>query len=517
MPPAQRERLRSPRASLAVVALGLGACIGGERASPPGEDAQPAPANVLFIAVDDLNDWIEPLGGHPQTRTPNLQRLADAGMTFTRAYTPSPSCNPARTALLTGLHTYTSGMYSNYQVWREVMPDVVTLPRYFGDNGYWVGGAGKIFHNDQPDPRSWDAYFPALDRHMPTWPRPVPAGGTVNMPAFPDMYSAFDWAPLDVADEETGDYRSVSWVIEQLQRDHDRPFFLAAGIYRPHLPWYVPRPYFEMFPLDSVRLPPLLENDIADLPERAREIAHRGGNYHAHVVEAGQWKQAVQGYLASIAYADAMVGRLLDALDASRYAENTIVVLWSDHGWQFGQKEHWRKFALWDNLARVVLMVRVPEGALGLPSGTRPGSHSGRTVSLLDLYPTLVELAGLPQKTGLDGRSLVPLLTDPSAPWDRPVVTTYQYGEYSVRDERWRYIRYIDGTEELYDHEADPEEWTNLAADPTYADIRARLAAALPPDPAAFVETSYELMPHHIPPLRSLEDYNRRKAAGERR
>jgi len=407
-------------------------------------------------------------------------------------------------------------MYSNYQYWREVMPDVVTLPRYFGNNGYWAGGAGKIFHNDQPDPQSWDDYFPSLERHMPSSPRPQ-GPGTTSMPVFEDMYTAFDWAPLDVDDSEMGDYQSVAWGIEQLQRQHERPFFLAIGIYRPHLPWYVPRKYFDMFPLDSVQLPAYLEDDLQDVPARGVEIAGRGGNYHEHVLAADQWRQAVQGYLASIAYADAMVGLLLDALDASPHADNTVVVLWSDHGWQLGEKGHWRKFALWENLTRVVLMFRVPEGVAGLPQGTTAGARSGRTVSLLDLYPTLVELAGLPENPELDGQSLVPLLRDPEAEWDRPVISTYQFSEYSIRDERFHYIRYIDGSEELYDVDSDPEEWTNLADDSAYAADKARLGALLPTEPAPFVDTAYPLMPHQIGPLRSLEDYLERGVTGARR
>ncbi len=505
--------IRRPSFLAAVILLPL---LTGCTVDEPGDDAPAPRPNVLFIAVDDLNDWIEPLGGHPQARTPRLSRLAEEGMLFTRAFTPSPSCNPARTALLTGKHTYTSGMYSNYQWWRDVLPEAVTLPRYFGNHGYWVGGAGKIFHNNQPDPQSWDDYFPSQEEHMPPSPRPE-GQGAVNMPVFPDMYTAFDWAPLDVPDEEMGDYQSVAWAIEHLRRQHEQPFFLAVGIYRPHLPWYVPREYFEMFPLDGIQLPALLEGDLEDVPERGVEIALRGGNYHEHVRDAEQWRQGVQGYLASIAFADAMVGRLLDALDASPHAENTIVVLWSDHGWQLGEKEHWRKFALWENLTRVVLMLRVPEGAAGLPGGTPAGTRSGRTVSLLDLYPTLVELAGLPEKAGLDGRSLTPLLEDPEAVWNRPVITTYQFSEYSIRDERFHYIRYIDGSEEFYDTETDPEEWNNIAADPRYAADKARLSGLLPTDPAPFVDTDYPLMPHHIPPLRGLDDYLERKAAGARR
>ncbi len=495
---------RSRRTRLTGLLLLVGAflgCGGGEVERP----------NVLFIAVDDLNDWIEPLGGHPQARTPNLNLLAEEGVTFTRAYTASPGCNPSRTALLTGRHTYSTGMYSNYQYWREVLPNAVTLPQYFSQHGYWAGGAGKIFHNDQPDPDSWDEYFPSRDKHMPDYYYPN-RGSTVNMPKFESMYGDFDWSPIDVPFEETGDYRSVQWVIQQLQREHDRPFFLAAGIYRPHLPWYVPQEYYDMFPLESVELPRVLENDLDDIGERGRDIAYRAGNYHSHVVEAGQWRNAVQGYLASIAYADALVGRLLGALAASPYADNTIVVLWSDHGWQLGEKEHWRKFALWENVARVVLMVQVPQGITGLPDGSVAGARSDRVTSLLDIFPTLLDLASLPAPEYLDGRSLVPLLVDPDAEWDYAAITTYDYSEYSVRTERYRYIHYIDGSEELYDHGVDPEEWNNLAGDPSYDEIRAKLASLIPADPAPLVETSYRLSPHHVPPFRSLEHYLEWKA-----
>jgi arylsulfatase A-like enzyme len=299
--------------------------------------------------------------------------------------------------------------------------------------------------------------------------------------------------------------------MDQLEREHDRPFFLACGIYRPHLPWYVPQEYFDMFPLESVQLPRLLENDLDDLGERAREIAYRGGGYHEHVLRAGQWKRAVQGYLASIAFADTLVGTLVEALDASAYADNTVVVLWSDHGWQLGEKEHWRKFALWENVAHSVLMFRVPQGTYGLPEGTVTGGRADRVVSLLDIFPTLLELSGLPPKEGTDGHSLVPLLKNPQAEWDYPAITTYDFAEYSIRTEDWRYIRYIDDSEELYDHRNDPEEWTNLAADPKYDTIKEELAAHIPKEPHPFVDTSYEIMPHHFPPFKTKEEYRRKK------
>lgn len=510
-PPLRTRNGRVIRRLLALLPLVLlCACTGADMP----EEGDPRPPNILFISIDDLNDWVEPLGGHPQAHTPNLARLAEQGVSFTRAYTPSPSCNPARTAIMTGLEPSTSGVYSNYQVWREVLPDAVTMAEHFMNHDYWAAGAGKIFHNNQPDPRSWNEYFPSLDRHMPPDPRPVPQGETAAMPPFEDMYMVFDWAPLDVPDSEMGDFQSVQWVIDQLGREHEQPFFLAAGIYRPHLPWYAPQEYFDLFPLEELQLTEVLEGDLDDVPERAREIAHRGGGYHRNVVGAGLWPEATQGYLASIAFADAMLGRLLDALDASPHADNTIVVVWSDHGWGLGEKEHWRKFALWENIARVPLMFRVPAGVPGLPEGTLAGRRSERTVSLIDLYPTLVELAGVPVPSGLDGRSLVPLLEDPAHEWPHPAVTTYEYGEYAVRDERWRYIRYIDGSEELYDHTVDPEEWTNLAMDPAHADTMARLAAFIPADPSPFVDTDIELMPHHIPPLTGLEDYLRRRELG---
>ncbi len=466
---------------------------------------EPRP-NVLFISIDDLNDWIEPLGGHPQARTPNLTALAAKGASFSRAYTASPACNPSRMALLSGRHTYRTGMYSNYQDWREVMSDAELLPAFFARHGYWTGGAGKIFHNTQPAPELWDEYYPSKEKHMPDYHYPTP-GKTVNMPTFEHMYGDFDWAPLQIPFETTGDYRSADWAVQQLQKKRDRPLFLAVGIYRPHVPWYVPQNFFDAHPLASVQLPKVLASDLEDVPGRGRNIAARAGGYHQHVTAAGQWRKAVQGYLASITYADAVLGYLLEGLANSDYADNTIVVLWSDHGWQLGEKQHWRKFALWENVARVPLMIYVPEGlSAALPKGTRAESEVRRVVSLVDLFPTLAELTGLTGPAALDGRSLVPLLADAQANWPHPAITTYDFGEFSVRDERYRYIRYIDGGEELYDHHSDPEEWRNLASDPAYQSVKARLAAAIPAD-AVPLGPTIPLAPHHTPPFGSEEQY----------
>ncbi len=462
--------------------------------------------NVLFISLDDMNDWVEPLAGNEQTLTPNLNKFAEEGVNFSKNYCASPGCNPSRSAMLTGLHTYSSGMYSNYQEWRKVpkLTEVPTMGQHFRNNGYYTAGAGKIFHYNQVDTLGWDDYFPSINNPMP--PDDFPAQRPANMPRFQYMYGMFDWSPLSIADEETSDFQSVDYIMQQLDKNHDKPFFLAAGIYRPHLPWNVPQKYFDLFPLESIQRPKIIENDTTDLGNVAKELIKRGGNYHKHVIEANQWEKAIQGYLASIAYADAMVGRLLEALEQSPYADNTIVVIWSDHGWQLGEKMHWRKFALWENVIRTVMMMKVPPGLERMPNGSAKGEVTTNLTSLIDIYPTLVDLCNLPPRDDLDGLSLKPILENPQEPISRPVITTYDYGSYSIRFEKWHYIKYIDDSEELYDLEKDPEEWHNLALTDSLLDIKNKLATYIPPNPIDLPEESLlELMEHHVPPFRSKE------------
>jgi arylsulfatase A-like enzyme len=427
---------------------------------PRGE--QPPP-NVLFIALDDLNDWIGCLGGHPQAHTPNMDRLAAQGMLFTNAHCPAPACNPSRTAVMTGLSPHRSGVYTNRQQMREILPDAELLPKYFSRHGYWAGGSGKILHYFI-DASSWDAYYPAPETEDP-FPRTMyPKHRPVSLPrGGPWQYIETDWGPLDATDEAYGgDWLVSKWVGEQLLRDHRRPFFLACGIYRPHEPWFVPQRYFDRFPLADIQLPPgYLEDDLDDLPPAGKRLGPN--RYFAHIRKNGQWKLAIQGYLASIAFADAMVGRVLDALENGPHRDNTIVVLWSDHGWHLGEKQHWQKYTGWRACTRVPLIVRVPSGTPGLPLGTRPGRICAQPVNLLSLFPTLVDLAGLPPADS-DGPSLVPLLNDPKAPWPHVSVTHLaEPGSYSMSALRWRYVHYTNGDEELYDTAADPFEWNNLA------------------------------------------------------
>lgn len=451
--------LRSRTAFVAAALIAPTGLLIGLQDARAEEAARP---NVLFIAIDDLNDWTTFLGGYPGVKTPNLDRLARRGTFFTRAYCSAPACNPSRASLLCGVRPSTSGVYHNSNPWRVQLPEAVTLPQHFMAHGYKVWGGGKIFHGRFRDPQSWHAYLP-----RPGDPAPEirPANGIPRT-------AHFDWGPVAVGDGAMGDTQVTDWDVEFLGREHDKPFFLAVGLFRPHLPWYVPKKYFDQYPLAGVELPEVKEDDLDDVPPIGRRMARPEGD-HAKVLRHKQWHKAVQGYLASITYADGQVGRLLRALDNSRYADNTIIVLWTDHGWHLGEKLHWRKFTLWEEAGRVPLVFVVP----GL---TRPGSRCDRTVSLLDLYPTLADLCGLPVGEQLEGESLKPLLADPSLPWGRPVVTTHGRGNHAVRSERWRYIRYRDGTEELYDHQSDPMEWTNLADDPKHAAVKNKLAAWLP-------------------------------------
>ncbi len=433
--------------------------------------------NVLFIAVDDLNDWTGYLEGHPQAKTPNIDRLASEGVAFTRAYCSAPLCNPSRISLLTGILPSNSGVYGNGERLREKLPTATTLMQYLKQYGYNTQGGGKIFHgaNNLGDVDSWDFYFKAVDFTFAS-------GRDVNLPE--DAWAP--WGAIDVEDEEMLDVKVVNWAISELEKSHDKPFFLACGFTKPHLPWYVPQKYFDMHPLDDIILPKTKDDDRSDLPEFGKKLAREvytvstGKNHiqsgkedHELVLKYDQWHKGVQAYLATISFVDAYVGKLLDALENSEYADNTIVVLWGDHGWHLGEKQHWRKHALWENTTRTPLIFSFPENI-------EKNRLCESPVSFIDIYPTIIELCGLPEREELDGKSFVPLLQNPDAKWDKPVLTTYGKGNHAIRTERWRYIHYFDGTEELYDHQIDPEEWRNLADLPKYRSVIKELKNSLP-------------------------------------
>jgi arylsulfatase A-like enzyme len=331
-------------------------------------------------------------------------------------------------------------------------------------NGYDVRGGGKIFHSRYEDMASWNEWFdsgetPPLSKAEQQNPHSR-AGGIV-------------WGNLhDIPDSEMIDYRLASWAVDYLQQSHDKPFFLAVGFKRPHMPWQAPGKYYARFPAADMILPTVPRDDLEDLPAAGIAMA-RPERDHAKILETGNWKYAVQGYLATINFVDGQLGRVLDALDASPYADSTIICLWSDHGWHLGEKHHWRKFALWEEATKAPMMMVVP----GL---TRAGSICDTPVDFMNIYPTLIDLCGVSKRTDIAGASLRPLLGDVEANWDLPAITTHGRGNHAVRIRDWRYIRYADGSEELYHHGMDPNEWTNLAEETVYGDVKAKLAAFLP-------------------------------------
>lgn len=433
--------------------------------------------NVLFIGVDDLRDWVGHLSGHPNAKTPNIDRLAKRGVSFTRAYCSAPLCNPSRISLLTGVAPSKSGVYGNGEKLRQKLPDAVTLMQHFRASGYSVRGAGKIFHGTSAyDMDSWDIFFKSSGskKHRVKRDSSLPKSAWVP------------WGALACSDDEMLDGINAKWIITELKKPQEKPFFLAYGLTKPHLTWSVPQKYFDLHPLEGIKLPPTKKGDLDDLPafgkKLAREVYDPSGERdfavkpngdHANVIANNQWLKAVQAYLATISFADAQIGRVLDALDRSGHADNTIVVLWGDHGWHLGEKNHWRKHALWDVSTRTPLIFSAPRGVAKDKLCQRP-------VSLIDIYPTLIDLCGLPKRRGLDGQSLKSLLENPERKWDRPVVITYGLNNHAVQTERWRYIRYRDGGQELYDHERDPNEWTNLASIPKYSPQKTKLAKWLP-------------------------------------
>lgn len=416
--------------------------------------------SVLLINVDDWNDWNSVLKGHPQAITSGIERLADQGVTFTNAICASPSCVPSRPAFFTGIAPSRSGNISNdngKHPWRfYVGPETVTIPKLFSQNGWDSIGIAKNFHRgDEPE---FDTYIPPFKT-----PKKLKGVGV-------KLNSSAIWDVADIPASEMGDYQAASVGIEAIQT-HEGPLFLSVGIYRPHVPWVVPQEYFDMYPLETLQLPEALADDLDDLPERLKLVAgfeaKFGKGYHEMLAENGYDKDFVRAYLASVTFADEQVGRLLDAWYASPYAETGYVVLWSDHGYMLGEKNAWSKIKPWYDSSRSNFMIAGP----GLPKGVM----CDKAVSLLDLYPTLVELLDLPKPPQtLDGNSLVPLLNNPEAEWDCPVRMTSQMdGVFfeSILSNDFRMTRLATGETELYKLANDPHEFNNLATNPEYAPV----------------------------------------------
>jgi len=426
--------------------------------------------NVLMIAIDDLNDWVGCMGGNPSAITPNIDRLAGQGVLFMNAHCQTALCGPSRASLLSGLRPSTTGIYGQIQdqdlrTASKVMNKVSFLPEYFADQGYKTMGVGKIFHSHAPE-----GVFQESGGRVKGF-GPKPADG--KRFHWDKKGTSTDWAAFPDVDEKMPDYKSARWAAERLSEEHDRPFFLTVGFLRPHVPWYVPQKWFDMHPLDSVQTPPYRSDDKEDLPAIALKVDEMPMMPTTEwAIQTGQWKDIVQSYLASTTFVDHYVGEVLKALENSPYKDNTIVILWSDHGYRLGEKGTFAKHCLWSEGTRVPLIVKAP--------GYKGGETRNGAVELLDIYPTLVDLCGLPRNQSNEGKSLRPLLEEPDAEWNEAAVSTYGRNNHAVTTERYRYISYEDGSEEFYDHRDDPNEWNNLAGLVQWENIKEELKKNLP-------------------------------------
>lgn len=432
--------------------------------------------NILIISIDDLNDWIGCLGGHPQVQTPNIDQLAARGVVFTNAHCQAPLCNPSRTSVLTGLRPTTTGIYG-LAPWFRTTPGFekwVTLPQYFKQHGYLTISTGKTYHDAYPPPqaRKDGSEFDVWGHHGGAGKKP--AKKFINLP---DGHPLMDWGPFPDTDEEEDDFVISDWAVKKLgELAHEKPakpFMLCVGFRRPHVPCYAPPKWFELYPEDSLLMPPLLPKDRDDTPLFSWYLHWKLPEPRMSWLEsAGESRRLVRAYLASTSFVDAMVGRVLEALKSNGLEDNTLVVLWSDHGYHLGEKEISGKNTLWERSTRVPLIVAGP--------GVTEGRRCSQPAELLDIYPTLIQLTGLPSRDGLDGHSLKPQLDSPNAKRQWPAITSHNRGNHAIRTDRWRYIRYADNSEELYDMQNDPNEWNNLASSEAVVEVKSQLRDWLP-------------------------------------
>jgi len=448
--------------------------------------------NFLFIVADDLNAWIGILGRNPDVRTPHIDALARRGSLFINSYCSAPYCNASRMGIFTGCLPSTTGIYHNEPLWDapDRRPTFVELLR---SAGYYTFGAGKVFHGVfdyatagrdklsqatwleiENRPYLWDAFFPNKTEPLPM-ERPLnKLFDFNNFETVPPFYHLFDWGPIpDRHTEDMPDAHVSRSVSEFLNNSPQEPFFCAAGFYKPHLPWHVPKRFFDLYDPECISLPLVKANDLDDVPSIPRKWALSPPD-HELVTAHHQWRSAVQAYLAAISYVDYLIGGLIETLENSGYMSNTVIVLCGDNGFHLGEKLHWRKFVLWEEATRVPLIV--------VPPDCRGAQRICQPVSLIDLFPTILELAGIDSAPDNDGHSLVQSLRTGRGDRTAPVVMTWGAGNHSIRSARWRYTRYLDNTYELYDHAADPHEWTNLAGDSAFFDVCKQLQSALPTD-----------------------------------
>jgi arylsulfatase A-like enzyme len=424
--------------------------------------------NVLLIAVDDLNDWIGVLGGHPQAKTPHMDQLASRGVLFNNAHCQAPVCNPSRASVMTSLYPSTSGIYflNPDIVESPVAGKNVVMPKRFEQEGYNILAAGKLFHNGKG----------INETHIPNYAGqfggfgPMPEEKLSTYPGHP----LWDWGVYPERDDQMPDYQIASWAENRLAESRDQPFWMGVGFYRPHVPQFAPQKWFDLYPLESLQLPKTIVDDLDDISSYGVDITRLEHVSPAHewVTENNEWKPLVQSYLACVSFVDEQVGRVINALDNGDYGDNTYVVLFSDHGFHIGEKERHAKRSLWEDGTKVPMIIMGP----GIPKG----KVCDKPVQLLDIYPTLLELSGLERDAKHEGNSLVPLLQNTEVEWPHSARTSFGPGNYAIVSEDYRFIQYKDGSEEFYDHKNDPNEWYNVINKPEYAEVIGQHRSEIP-------------------------------------
>jgi len=459
--------------------------------------AKAAKPNVLLIAVDDLNNWISPIQNFSNVKTPNFERLAKMGVTFTNAHVQAPLCGPSRASIMTGLRPSTSGIYGmtpDNKIRRPGNPatkDITFLPEQFSNNGYHTMGIGKLFHVHAPE----SLFNESGGRVRGFGPYPKKRfvwNGFGKGIRGTHGKTNTDWGAFPENDTLMPDHHSANWAIERLERTYDKPFFLGVGFLRVHVPLYVPQKWFDLYPLDKIETPPYKSDDLNDIPPVGMQINDLPMMPSTEwAKENGEWKKIVQAYLACISYVDYELGRVLDALESSKYADNTIIVLWSDHGYRLGEKGTFAKHALWETATKAPLMFAAPN----LPKGKKVNAP----VEMLSIYPTLLELSGLPAYKRNEGVSLVNMMQNDADIDNAKAITTFGMNNHAIKKDGFRYIQYEDGTQEFYDHSIDPNEWTNEANNPKYKTQIEEMKKLLPQTNAKWdAKSNYTFQPYFV-------------------